>query len=490
MKVRFEELKSEINECFYEIVGILNEVIEHRTGTFTDMLEIGESIQHGSENFVRETDSIIENVSSKIDGQIGNLHMEQMKTEIHDATETFIEITEELEILSYNTICRTMALGEKGATITHISKEIKKYSSTVKILLEAISRSFNEMFEKFRQVADHLVENQLSPEDTQSEGRIIEEFSITSDVSVLIENSQFHDIFMQELEIINAAIADNAWSNAYEAGRLFGAYEKAISKLDFIKYSLQDKLEGIKAVMGDFIYSFNTDLQNIAGHSNILRLELNRVNAVSEGVCSSISLLKNTVDDTKGVVKITRNSVNNLGKQLKSFRNLVVITAVEVARINDESLRSVVVSMNRTESELQGLITKLHNNIDMWESLRASFMETFTSAEEDMHSVCSSGIEEERNTILRNSEHLDAQLDTFRTMFMADKYVRYFDSSTEKLMDLFTVYNDGIQQIFVDFNDKLGDDILSDDDFTRGRNDAEIKDILANEDDQSSIEFF
>lgn len=490
MNSKFDSLKNEINECFYEIVGILNEVIEHRTETFSGMLEVGEDIQKGSESFVVETDRIVGEISADINTRIENLNMDQMKKEIVEATVTFIEITEELELLSYNTICRTMALGEKGATITHISKEIKKYSTTVKNLLEIISKNFNEMFDRFKQVADHLMENQLVPDGNAFDVEAIDEFSISSDVSVLIENSQFHDIFMQELEIINEAVSKTTYSDPYAAGLIFGTYEKAIGKLDFIKYSLQDKLEGIKAVMGDFIYTFNTDLQNIAGHTNILRSELNRVNEISESICTTIKMLKNTVDGTKTVIKTTRNSVNHLEKQLKTFRSLVVITAVEVARINDESLRSVVVSMNQTENELRGLIDKLQANIDMWASLREDFMGAFTGAENDMQVLCHSSVAEERNKILKDTHKLDDQLNKFRHVFMADKYVNFFDSSTERLMDLFSEFNDSIQQIFADFNDRLKDDILSSDEFTRGRNDADIKDILAAEGDQSSIEFF
>jgi len=490
MDTKFDRLKNEINNCFYDIVGILNEVIEHRTESFGSMLDVSEEIQHGSENFVQETDKIVGVISSDINFKIDNLNMEQMKQDIVDATGTFIAITDELELLSYNTICRTMALGDKGATITHISKEIKKYSTTVKQLLEIISKNFNEMFERFKNVADHLMKNKLIPDTNSFNVEAIEEYVINSDVSVLIENSQFHDIFMQELEIINEAVSNIKYTNPYEAGQIFGVYEKSIGKLDFIKYSLQDKLESIKSLMGDFIYSFNTDLQNIVSKTNILRSELTRVSDVSESICSTISTLRETIEQSDKVLRATRSSVGALAKQSKTFRNLVVITAVEVARINDESLRSVVVSMNQTESELNGLIEKLYANIDMWDNLRSDFMKTFSGAEGDMKKLCNSSVSNDRQRIMASTRDLDTQLGKFREVFTAEKYVTFFDDNTEKLMDLFSEFNENIQTIFTNFNDRLGDDILSADEFTQGRNDAELKDILASEDDQSSIEFF
>jgi len=490
MKPNFDSLSNEINECFYEIVGIINEIIGHRTESFADLLSVSGEIQEGSKSFVSETDKVVSAISIDINEKIDNLNMDKMKKDIVEATSTFIAITEELELLSYNTICRTMALGDKGSTITHISKEIKKYSTTVKSLLDVISDNFNVMFQCFKEVADHLKENRLIPEETSFHVEAIDEFVMTSDASVLIESSQFHDIFMQELEIINEAFGNINYSTPYEAGVMFGIYEKAMAKLDFIKYSLQEKLEVIKSVMGDFIYSFNTDLQNIVSKTNILRSELSRVSELSKTICSTVETLTSNVDDTKFVIQKTKNSVDMLGKQSKTFRNLVVITAVEVARINDESLRSVVVSMTQTETELQELITKLYSNMDMWSVLRSDFLTTFRSANEEMQYLCKDSSESQRTDVMQKTLHLDKELSSFREVFMADKYVNFFDSTTERLVELFSDFNESVSESFMDFNNSLGDDILSDEEFTRGRNEAELRDILASDDEQSSVEFF
>jgi len=490
MSDTYANLKHEIDETFFEIVGIINEVIQHRTESFSDMMDISETIQKGSEVFVSETDHIISDISDDINEKVQNLNMDQMKADIKDATVTFIAITEELELLSYNTICRTMALGEKGATITHISKEIKKYSTSVKDLLEVISKSFGEMFEKFKEVSDHLVRNRILPEENSFSVNAIGSFALSSDVSALIKDSQFHDIYSQELEIIKDGISNINYSSNYEAGIIFGVYEKAMGKLDVIKYSIQDKLEEIKYIMGDFLYSFNTDMQNIVSKTNILRSELNRVHEISEKVCGNIKDMTGSIDGTKRVISSTRGSVAALGKQSKTFRNLVVITAVEVARINDESLRSVVVSMNQTEDELNKLIDKLNTNVDMWEELRSSFMSAFLGAQASMDQLCSSSVAERREYVLKSTHDLDISLDDFRKIFLADKYMGYFDQNTNKLMNLFADFNESVQENFMEFNNSLGDETLSDEEFTRGRNEAELKDIIPDESEQSSVEFF
>ncbi len=490
MSKAYEKLRDEINECFYQIVGIINEIIEHRTNTFSAMLEVGESIQKDSENFVGETEKVVGNISLNINTKIDSLNMEQMRSELQEATKTFLSITEDLELLSYNTICRTMALGEKGSTITHISKEIKKYSTTVKTLLDDITKEFSAVYEKFRYIAENIIKSDISGNSGMLAMDAMEELVISSDVSVLIENSQFHDIFSQELEIINDALNTNEFSDAYEAGMIFGVYEKALNKLDFIKMSLQEKIESIQSVMKDFIYTFNTDLQNIISKTNILREELLRVESISGTICKTIRNLQSSIDESQNVIHKATAGVNNLGKQSKTFKNLVVVTAIEVARINDEDLRSVVISMISTEKELQGLIEKLHFNISLWQKLQNDFMSTFKDAGIELKTICDSSIKSEREKMLRSTYDLEAQLTDFRSVFTGEKYMNYFDSNTRRLLELFSEFVDNTNEEFETFNNKLDDKILSDEMFTQGRNDSELRDILASEDEQSSIEFF
>ncbi|MCD8554452.1 hypothetical protein [Seleniivibrio sp.] len=490
MNSAYDRLKKEIDGCFLQIVGIINEIIEHRSESFGAMLSVGEKIQSDSNSFVGNTDEIVRHISDNINKKIENLNMEKMRGELNDATDTFLSITEELELLSYNTICRTMALGDKGSTITHISKEIKKYSTTVKTLLDEITKEFAAVYEQFRYIAENIINSDINSSAEFLKLDDTDTIVITSDVSELIENSQFHDIFSQELEIIKDAMGKNSFSGAYEAGTVFGIYEKALAKLDFVKSELQSKLYNIKEIMKDFLYSFNTDLQNIVGKTNILREELMRVHEVSSTICSTINDLQLKTTRSQTVINQASMRVNGLGKQSKTFKNLVVVTAIEVARINDEDLKSVVSSMLSTEQELQRLIAKLHANITLWQDLQTDFSSTFKEAGTHLKYICSSNTSTERDYMLKNTYDLENQLTNFRNIFTGDKYMSFFDTNTEKLIDLFSEFIDNVQEEFEKFNNRLTNEILSDEDFTRGRNESELKDILASEDEQSSIEFF
>lgn len=489
MSKAYNKLIEEINDNFSQIVGIINEIIEHRTDSFSAVIEMGEKVQNESADFLRNTQTIVTSISKGINSRIDNMNMESMRNELNQATHTFLTITEELELLSYNTICRTMALGDKGSTITHISKEIKKYSTTVKYLLDEITKEFSDIYDMFKYISDNILKNDLSKSCALTTNTI-EQLVINSDVSALIENSQFHDIFTQELKIIQDALDQQDISSAYNAGYTFGIYEKAVSKLDFIKISLKEKLDNIQSVMKDFIYSFNTDLQNIVSQTNILREELLSVDNISSSVCETLRSMSQNTDSANTLINKAQAGVSSLSKHSKTFKNLVVVTAIEVARINDDDLKSVVVSMLKTEDELHCLIDTLQNNLDMWKKLQKEFSSTFDDAGEKMKSICDHSVVSERHEMLKITGDLDKKIADFHNVFSGEKYVAFFESNTEKLVQLFEEFTDYLNERFEKFSSSIPSDMMSDDLFTQGRNESELKDILAADDDQSSIEFF
>ncbi|PLX70598.1 MAG: hypothetical protein C0602_03570 [Denitrovibrio sp.] len=477
MSVKNNIMYEEIYERLNDISSIIRDIIDCRTATFPEMLETHESINESSDELLRENSVITDAISKDINEKIENLSMEKMKDEIAEATRTFIEITEELELLSYNTICRTMALGEKGASITHISKEIKKYSTTVKDLLEVISKNFSEMFSKFKHVADNLTDNQLISDKGNLKIENIQELTVSSDVSALEESLQVYETFVSDIENINNAVSVTDFSNPYEAGQVFGIYEKSMSKMDQVKYSLMDHLESMKSVVNDFLKAFSSDLQHTASATNALHKGIASASDASQNLKSNITALKGSVEETRDVLHSTRGSIDFLSKQSKTFRNLVVITAVEVARINDDSLRSVVASMTETEKELNGLIEKLYSNVSIWESLRDEFMNVFTSAEKELEKLNNISINKVGKKILEDIKSLDSQLANLCETFSTDKYIGLLDCKTSELIEFLEQFNESIQHVFVQFNDKLDDVILSSEEFTQGRNDAELKEL-------------
>jgi methyl-accepting chemotaxis protein len=279
-----------------------------------------------------------------------------------------------------------MSLGAKGATIAHISKEIKKNSAVAKNLLENISSIFTLIYDDFKEINTTFSENSSKVElmaggaDEQSAP-----LEVSSDISRLIECSQFHDIIIQEIDAISHAMIECTDDDSFCLGKSYGVHELAISKMDEVKTKITEIFEEIKEVIKEFLYHINTDIQNIVSRANLVKMEFEQAKEYSDSIEKIVGGLINMIRQTEKELKNAGNGIITLKKFGKSFRNLVVITAVEVARIGDTSLESVVVSMSETERILMTLVDKLAVSLKLWGELKGDFVSVLNEADTNIN---------------------------------------------------------------------------------------------------------
>ncbi|MCD8490524.1 MAG: hypothetical protein LRY51_00715 [Geovibrio sp.] len=290
------ELKNELTDYFVEIVDIINRLMELRGSSFESMLEINSFLEKSAKGFADDTAVLISKISDDLNKKIVSIDIKTMKDDIHQASGTFLKITDDLELLSYNTICTTMSLGAKGATIAHISKEIKKNSTVAKELLEEISTTFASIYDDFREINTTFTENsskvELMAEDTENEEVPLE---VSSDISRLIECSQFHDIIIQEIDAISNAMIECSEGDAFCLGRSYGVHELAIEKMEEVQAKTTEIFEEIKEVIKEFLYHINTDIQNIVGRANIVKMEFEQAREYSNSIESIVGGLINMI---------------------------------------------------------------------------------------------------------------------------------------------------------------------------------------------------
>ena len=343
------ELKNELTVYFVEIVDIIGKLMKLRGSSFESMLEINGYLEKSALDFFGDTSVLISKISRDLNKQVVSIDIKTMKDEINEASTTFLKVTDDLELLSYNTICTTMSLGAKGASIAHISKEIKKNSTVAKHMLENISVTFTNIYEDFKQINSTFEKNSSQVELMAAKAENNEDtLEVSSDISRLIECSQFHDIIIQEIDAISNALVECADHDIACLGRSYGVHEKAIEKLKNVRQTTKGIFDEIKEVIREFLYHINTDIQNIIGRANIVKVEFAKAKKYSDSIESIVCGLINMIAETEKELRKAQGDVKDLQKFSKAFRNLVVITAVEVARIGESNLESVVVSMNDT----------------------------------------------------------------------------------------------------------------------------------------------
>lgn len=489
--IYLNELKTELTKYFVEIVDIISRIMELRGSSFDSMVEINNFLEKSSRSFSEDTSVLISKISEDLNKKIVSIDIMTMKDEISDASQTFLKITDDLELLSYNTICTTMSLGVRGSTIAHISKEIKKNSVDAKNLLETISAIFTSIYDDFKEINTTFSKNSSQVDLMLGDNDQVDEpLEVSSDISKLIECSQFHDIIIQEIDAISNALIECNADDTVCLGRSYGVHELAITKMVDVRNKVIEIFSEIKEIIKEFLYHINTDIQNIIGRANIVKMEFERAKEYSESIEEIVVGLIDMIKFTEKELRLADNGIKTLRKFGKSFRNLVVITAVEVARIGETSLESVVTSMNETERVLMDLVSKLSVSLGIWGELKNGFVSVLAGADVNIAQLRELHSKNKTEDLVSKSIELDFELDNFRNKFSGDTFLRHLDESLIKVNNSF----DKIDRLFFnsleDLKKKIPTSMYSNPDFQYGRSIASITDIMAKEEDQSSIEFF
>lgn len=484
-------LKSSLTDNFVDIVSMIQNLIELRSSNFTSMLEINNFIEHEASLFMKDSSGIINEISGSLGKKINDIDINGMKFDIDESTETFIKITDDLEILSYNTICRTMSLGVKGSTIAHISKEIKSNAEVAKDLLSSVSEIFTQIYNEFNKINSSFLEKREHVDDmAHNSSSEVEQLEISSDLSMLIEYSQFHDIIIQEIDTILNALESIKPDSDFNRGKYAATMELGLNKIISIKSETEDIFNKIKNVIGEFMYNVNTDIQNMVSRANIVKMDFFQAKDYSEEIETMIIQLLEMIKNAEKIIKNARNGIKLLSKFGKGFRNLLVITSIEVARIGDENLGSVVTSMTNTEKILNNLVSKLINSLEMWSVLKSDFFSVLQMAGKDMEKLSSMHSVTKLNSVLEKAEDLDKELNKFRSMFNGDECMDKIEKATNDANNLFEHFINDISKELDLFINKIPDSVKNSPEFSSGYASADIKEIKADRSEHSSIDFF
>ena len=488
----FQNLKDRLQDYFVEVVSLINMLVDLRSGSFSSMLEINERLDAESREFMADTSLIIKKISESLNRKIDSINIKGMQDEIQESTDTFLVITDDLELLSYNTICRTMSLGQRGATLAHLSKEIKKHSEEVKDLLVGLTDSFGAIYKDFKEITDTFTVNSNKMADFLDDDVASEEdkLTINSRIDDLIQYSQFHDIISQELDTIyQSAIPDEA-DDAASMGENYGRMLLSIEKSKAQKEKALNTLREIKNVVSEFLFEINTDIQNMVSRANIAKSHFMKAKNYSGSIEQLIDDMSEMVDNTKKQLTMSESGVARLGKFSKSFRNLVVIAAVEVARIGDDNLHSVVTSMQNTETTLTNLMSKMRNSIEMWSELRSEFEKLLNDASGNLSELSRLHSDKRINNMLETSAEMDEELGRFKNSLNESDIIDKIDDGLDVVASEFDLMIEAAENILAEYDRSIPEEIKQDSEFIRACEQSEIHQVEAQEEDHSSIDFF
>ncbi|BAI80673.1 conserved hypothetical protein [Deferribacter desulfuricans SSM1] len=489
----FQAIKNNLDILFQEIIEIITDLINLDQVHFQRVIDTDNFINSKINTFLSDTVSMIENIKSTFNKKISDINIDQLKSDIEHATSTFISITDDLEILSYNTICKTYSLGEKGATIAYLSKEIKKHSDKAKSLLNEISNNFNNIYKNFRETIQKLRIKNNFEHINKSTLDNSSSIGFSASISKLVEYSQFHDIYIQQIAKIEEAlnsIKDEDNQDKSYLGKKFKLLKEILGILENIKNDLENILDEISNEIKLYVYNINTDIQNVISKTSISESIFKEIEKEGAYISNIIDEIYENIISIQNTLTITENNIFELKKFSKSFNVLIVISAIEVARIGETSLNSLIDSMNKTYNKLQELIQKLTDTINLWQILINDLNGIITESKEKYNSFKGINFGEKFDSLVNNNNELTNSVNNIKNLLTNKDYYELISNFKSKIIENIENMINIVKEEFDNMDKTLPESIKQSQEFIDAYNNTELTIIKADDEDLSSVEFF
>ena len=477
-----------------DIVEVFTQILNINENQVKEILDSHKFIDENIEKFISNVMKKINDIKDTLSAKTSDVNIEKLKKEIEESTQRFMDIAEDLELLSLNTICKTKKLGKKRLVISWISDEIKRNSNRAKAILKDVQSIFYSIYEKFSYIVssfDSLKDIELKEVDKDIEK--FHDIEITADASEILQYSQFHDIFRQQLEKIEKAYYSIDWkdNSLFEMGKKFKFYEQTLNLLEEIRDELDRILDDIVAKLKDFLYNLNTDIQNLFSKTGIISYSFDLMNNAQNQLFDKIKTLKRECDELNDLLNKSNRFINDLIKFKRNFYNLRVITNVEVNRFGIPELFSLTDSMDSTYNNLQDLINKLLNFIKVWQKLAKEINDIVNNSYRSMEAYHKLDIKKDFEMIRNKNQDIDDSLQSLKRLLEEKDFLVQLKDYKTRLLDALDEMISTLKKEFDDLNSKIDSKIMEHKDFNEGYNSWEIEVIKnAPTEEEPAIELF
>ncbi|GAB6161586.1 hypothetical protein JCM12298_07450 [Desulfothermus naphthae] len=491
--MEFKKTLNLLNDVFTDIVVVMTQIVNLADEQIKNIESSSKFIDDNVEKFLNDIENNIKEIGGVLTKKLVKIDIEQLKLDIEDSTKTFMDITGDLEILSLNTICQTKNLGKKKATISYISHEIKKDSDKANVILTKIKESFHNIYESVKNIInffDSLKNIQMRDKEIDLES--IGKLQISSNVAKIMEYSQFHDIFRQQLEKIDAIYSNIDWNNdgLFEKGQKLKFYESVIPLLKEMEMDISNILEEILEAIKEYLYDVNTDIQNMFSKVGLVDYFYRIMDKKRGQLLDYLDELKIKIDTLQEGTENISKEINELLRFRKHFFNLTIATKIEVNRLGISSLQNLVTSMNDTYNNLLALIKKMLDTVNVWKEISDDLLVTIQESYDTIFRGQNKSIDIGLNKMRDVNDSVENELNTIKKLLVEKDYINRVKEYKKRIMksfeEMISSFEMGYEKIRANLNEN--DMIL--DDFRAGYESIDVEKIKAGEEELSTIELF
>ncbi len=491
--MEFKRTLNLLNEVFTDIVVVMTQIVNLADEQIKNIEASSKVIDENVEEFLNDIERNIKEIGEALTKKLVKIDIERLKLDIEDSTKTFMDITSDLEILSLNTICQTKNLGKKKAIISYISHEIKKDSDKANVILRKIKEYFQNIYESVRSITvffDSLKNIQMRDKEIDIES--IGNLQISSNVAKIMEYSQFHDIFRQQLEKIEAIYSTIDWNNdgLFEKGQKLKFYESVIPLLKEMEMDISNTLEEILEAIKDYLYDVNTDIQNMFSKVGLVDYFYRSMDKKRGQLLDYLNELKIKIDALQEGTESISKEINELLRFRKHFFNLTIATKIEVNRLGVNSLQNLVTSMNDTYNNLLALIKKILDTVNVWKEISEDLSITIQESHNTIFAGQNKSIDIGLNKMRDVNDKVENELNGIKKLLVEKDYINRVKGYKKQIMRSFEEMISSFEMGYEKIRENLNENDMVSEDFRAGYESIDVEKIKAGEEDLSSIELF
>ena len=469
MKERLKDFRKRLDNLFIPLV-------EDYTKTWDFMQKVTENVETLKILLDKFSKEVHDFVREEVEGLRDRLSLDKIVTldvEIEEWRHKFIDLSEDLKVVSLNLSIGSMKLGKEGMALAKVSMELGVRAGDMVAISKRIIGAVSNLLENIKCARDKVAEFLDNVSGLSLEIRVP---SLYLEPGRFVKYLQIHDMISQDLDSMEYLVEEleklKKSLDPKELGKAKAYYEDMIDKFRSIKESVKIELGEASREIERFLEGLNSVVKSMESFLSELEARIKDFMDILDNVKKTNQELLECISSFQESLNLLEEGRTLLKRFVKYINTLRLLSFTEAERVSVHtgSIKPLVKTMDKICGDLIHLSDDATSLLDkakkvLGSSYRVSSeaSRTISNFEEGMDEMVKNKVE---NEIVLGIKEVLSNLENMKTKLSELKF-RNLDIKTEldEELENFLRYLEGDYESFVR---TLPPEILSSRDFEEG----------------------
>ena len=401
MREKLKRFRERLDSLFIPLVEDYTKTWDFMQNVTKDV----ETLKIILDKFSREVhDFVMEELGSLRD----RLSLDRIVTldvEIEEWRNKFIDLSEDLKVVSLNLSIASMKLGREGAALAKVGIELGSKARDMVAISRKVIGAIGNLLENIKCAKDKVAEFLDNISNLSLEIRVP---NLHFEPGRFVKYLQIHDMASQDLDSMEALSEElerfRRSIDPRELGRAKAYYEDIIDRFRSIKESIEGELGEASKEIGCFVEGLDGIMGSMEGFLSELEVRIESFKDILNNVKKINQDLLECISNFQGSLSLLEEGKVSLKRFVKYINSLRVLSFTEAERVSvyTDSIKPLVRTMDRICDDLirlsrdaSSLLDKAKKVLGTSYNISSEASETISSFEEKMDEMVESKVKKE-----------------------------------------------------------------------------------------------